>query len=121
MTPEINNKHVKWYRNPSDRFLIEFECLGERKRYTTDNLTLFVGFLLERFPEWRWMNVYYRWQSGDQWRHGQIASYTPHSLPSTSEPTAFELERYRQLCERNGFSNVVAMRQYRLIEEIQED
>ncbi len=87
----------KDFRNPSDKYLIEFTFVKNgiklRDRRTTNNLTRFIDYLNKSYPSWTWMNVFFRYTDleASELKTAQIAAYTKRRLPEKEHPTIEEI------------------------------
>ena len=87
----------KDFRNPSDKYLVEFAYMQggkkERTRRTTNNLLRFLNYLDTDYPNWVWFNVFFRYTDLEEGelKTAQIAAYTKRKLPEKEHPTINEI------------------------------
>ena len=97
-----------YFRNKGDKYIIEFQYIedGEKikTRRTTNKLVRFKNYLDKSFPNWQWMNIYFRWADLEkgQLKKAQIAAYSKNYPPQTDNPTKRDLSNFLNF-QKQGF------------------
>jgi len=105
----------KDYRNKGDKYLVEFQYMedGEKikTRRTTNKIKRFESYLNSAYPNWLWMNVYFRWADLEKgvFKISQITAYTKFNLPETDNPTKSDLEKFLKFQSKTfGYNRTLA-------------